>query len=58
MFRIEYPIKGRLYKYDGYFSIKFNRHLKQKLKLAIEAGNYDTYLKPSKNVWLKRNGRI
>jgi hypothetical protein len=57
IFRIKYPQHGRMYKYNGYYSIKFNRQLQQKLKLAIQAGNYDTYLKPSKNAWLKQNGR-
>lgn len=58
VFRFNYPQHGRMYKYNGYYSIKFNRQLQQKLKLAIQAGNYDTYLKPSKSVWRKRNGRI
>lgn len=58
VFRFNYPQHGRMYKYNGYYSIKFNRQLQQKLKLAIQAGNYDTYLKPSKSAWRKRNGRI
>lgn len=58
VFRLNYPQHGRMYKYNGYYSIKFNRQLQQKLKLAIQAGNYDTYLKPSKSAWRKRNGRI
>ena len=56
IFRIKYPQHGRMYKYNGYFSIRFNRQLRQKLKLAIQTGNYDTYLKPSKSAWLKQNG--
>lgn len=36
---------GRMYKYNKYFSIQFNRELRKKLTLAIRAGNYDTYLK-------------
>ena len=58
IFRFYYPQRGRMYKYNGYYSIRFNRNLQQKLKLAIQAGNYDTYLKPPKSSWLKRNGRI
>lgn len=58
IFRIKYPMKGRLYKYSGYFSIQFNRNLKHKLMSTIKTGNYDTYLNPSKNAWLKQNGRI
>jgi len=58
VFRFNYPQYGRTYKYNGYYSIKFNRQLQQKLKLAIHAGNYDTYLKPPKSSWRKRNGRI
>ena len=58
IFRFNYPQRGRMYKYNGYYSIRFNRNLQQKLKLAIQAGNYDTYLKPPKSSWLKRNGRI
>lgn len=58
IFRIKYPQYGRMYKYNGYYSIKFNRQLQQKLKLAIQAGNYDTYLKQPYNAWLKQNGPI
>ena len=58
IFRIKYPSKGRMFKYNGYFSIRFNRQLRHKLMLAIKAGNYDTYLKPSKSTWLKQNGQI
>lgn len=47
-----------MFKYNGYFSMKFNRQLRHKLMLAIKAGNYDTYLKIPKSVWLKQNGRI
>lgn len=57
IFRIKYPPKGRMYRYNGYYSIKFNRQLQQKLKLAIQAGNYDTYLKQPYSAWLKQNGR-
>ena len=57
IFRLNYPQRGRMYKYNGYYSMRFNRNLQQKLKLAIQAGNYDTYLKPPKSSWLKRNGR-
>jgi hypothetical protein len=57
MFRIRYSNNGRLFKYNKYFSIQFNRQLRKKLKLAIMAGNYDTYLKPPKSTWLKQNGR-
>jgi len=58
IFRIKYPQNGRMYKYNGYFSIRFNRQLRHKLMLSIKTGNYDTYLKPSRNAWLKRNGQI
>lgn len=57
-FRIKYPRKGRSYEYNNYFSIQFNRQLRKKLSLAINTGNYDTYLKQSKSKWLKQNGRI
>ena len=57
IFRFNYPQRCRMYKYNGYYSIRFNRNLQQKLKLAIQAGNYDTYLKLPKSSWLKRNGR-
>ena len=57
IFRIKYSPKGRMYKYNGYFSIKFNRELKHKLSRFIKTSNYDTYLKPSKYAWLKQNGR-
>lgn len=57
VFRFNYPQYGRIYKYNGYYSIKFNRQLQQKLKLAIQAGNYDTFLKPPKSAWRKRNER-
>lgn len=58
IFRIKYPQIGRIYKYNSYFSIRFNRKLRYKLMLAIKSGNYDTYLKPSKSTWLKQSGRI
>jgi nucleoid DNA-binding protein len=58
IFRIKYPQNGRMYKYNGYFSIRFNRQLRHKLMLAIKTGNYDTYLKPSRSAWLKQNGQI
>ena len=58
IFRLRYPRNGRIFKYNGYFSIKFNRQLRHNLMLAIKTGNYDTYLKPSRGVWLKQNGQI
>ena len=56
-FRIKYPQTGRMYQHNRYFSIQFNRNLRCKLRDAIQTGNYDTYIKPSKSTWLKQNGR-
>jgi len=57
-FRIKYPQRSRMYEFNKYFSIQFNRQLRKKLSLAIKTGNYDAYLKQSKAAWLKQNGRI
>lgn len=57
IFRIKYPQKGRMYKYNGYFSMQFNRELRHKLSRSIKNYNYDTYIKPSRSAWLKQNGR-
>ena len=58
IFRIKYTTRGRMYKYNKYFSIQFNRELRKKLTLAIRAGNYDTYLKIPYKQWVKQNEPI
>ena len=58
IFRIKYSTRGRLYKYNKYFSIQFNRELRQKLTAVIRIGNYDTYLKIPHKQWVKQNEQI
>ena len=53
----KYQTKGRMFKYNGYFSMQFNRELRHKLSRSIKNDNYDTYIKPSRSAWLKQNGR-
>ena len=56
IFRIKYPTWWRKYKYSKYFSFQFNRGLRQKLKLAIQNGDYDTYKLIPYKQWVKQNG--
>lgn len=56
IFRIKYPMRNRIYEHHRYFSIQFNRELRHKLTRAIRTGNYDTFIKPTADTWLKQNG--
>lgn len=57
LFRIKYPLNGRMYKDNFYFSMKFNRVLRQRLSSIINSGSYDACTQKHTE-WVKQNEQI